>query len=402
MDNMCEDRAMTAFAGDGRHRVAVLARDGMLSFEVSLVHRLFRQARSPAGEALYEVVTCAVEPGDIRTDADFTIAVAYGPEALAEADTVVVPGSDTDREPWNGLGGDTGGGADRGASPNGGPDGDPGGRPDNNPGGDPGGGPGGDPGGGPGGDPGGGPGDDPEGGTLDPALAAALARIRPGTRIASICTGSFVLAAAGLLTGRRATTHWRSSALFQKRFPDIAFDLGVLYTDDDGVLTSAGAASGIDLCLHMIRTDHGAAVANDVARGTVVPPHREGGQAQYVQRPVPDTRVSSTGRARAWALANLHRPVTLRELAAQESTSTRTFTRRFRDELGTSPGRWLTQQRIERARTLLERTDLPIDQVAADAGFGTAGSLRLHLQAELGVSPSAYRATFRGPAAPAG
>lgn len=343
MDNMCEDRAMTAFADDGRHRVAVLARDGVLSFELSIVHRLFGQARSAAGDPLYEVVTCAPEPGDIRTDADFTVAVAYGPKALAEADTIVVPGSDADREPRKG----------------------------------------------------------PGSGPLEPSLAAALAQIRPGTRIASICTGSFVLAAAGLLTGRRATTHWRSSARFRAQFPDVVFDLDVLYTDDDGVLTSAGAAAGIDLCLHMIRTDHGAAVANDVARGTVVPPHREGGQAQYVQRPMPDSRVSSTGKAREWALANLHRPITLRELAAREATSTRTFTRRFRDEIGTSPGRWLTQQRIERACALLERTDLPIDQVAATAGFGTADSLRLHLQAELGVSPSAYRATFRGPAASA-
>jgi transcriptional regulator GlxA family with amidase domain len=334
MDNMCEDRAMTALAGSGRHRVAVLIRDKVLSFELSIVHRLFGQARSTAGAALYEVVTCALGPGEIRTDADFTVTVAHGPEALAEADTVVVPGSAMDFEPQ--------------------------GRP------------------------------------IEPSLTAALARIRPGTRIASICTGSFVLAEAGLLTGRRATTHWRSSARFRERFPDVTFDLDVLYTDDDGVLTSAGAASGIDLCLHMIRTDYGTAVANEVARGSVVPPHREGGQAQYVQRPMPDPRISSTSKARRWALENLDRPITLQELAAQESTSTRTFTRRFRDEIGTSPGRWLTQQRVERARALLERTDMPVDQVAVTAGFGTAGSMRLRLQAELGVSPSAYRATFRG------
>jgi transcriptional regulator GlxA family with amidase domain len=330
---MCEDRAMTAFAGNGRHRVAVLARDQMLSFELSIVHRIFGQARSAAGAALYEVVTCALEPGEIRTDADFTVTVANGPETLAEADTVFVPGSKADFEPQSGLA---------------------------------------------------------------PSLTAALTRLRPGTRVASICTGSFVLAAAGLLNGRRATTHWRSSARFRERFPDVSFDVDVLYTDDDGVLTSAGAAAGIDLCLHMIRTDHGAAVANEVARGSVVPPHREGGQAQYVRRPMPDPRVSSTSEARRWALANLHRPVTLRDLAARESTSTRTFTRRFRDEIGTSPGRWLTQQRVELARTLLERTDLPIDQVAVTAGFGTAGSMRLRLQAEIGVSPSVYRATFRG------
>ncbi len=334
---MCEDRAMTVFAGDGRHRVAVLARDGVLPFELSIVHRIFGQARTATGEALYEVVTCAPVPGEVRTDADFTVTVAHGPEALAEADTVVVPGSEADYEPQDGP--------------------------------------------------------------PDPPLATALARIRPGARIASICTGAFVLAAAGLLAGRRVTTHWRSSPRARARFPDVTFDLGVLYTDDGGVLTSAGAAAGIDLCLHMVRTDHGAAVANEVARGTVVPPHRDGGQAQYVHRPVPEPAISSTRRAREWALENLHRPVTLKELAAREATSTRTFTRRFRDEIGTSPGRWLTQQRVERACALLERTDLLVDEIAVAAGFGTAGSMRLHLQAELGVSPTAYRATFRGRAA---
>ncbi|MDR7277134.1 GlxA family transcriptional regulator [Catenuloplanes atrovinosus] len=325
---------MVVAAGEEVHRVAVLARHGVLPFELSIVHRLFGQARSAAGAALYEVVTCALEPGAVRTDSDFAIFVSHGPEALAEAGTVVIPASDADYEP---------------------PD-----------------------------------------GPLEPALAAALARIRPGTRIASICAGSFVLAAAGLLNGRRATTHWRSSARARARFPDVTFDLGVLYTEDDGVFTSAGAAAGIDLCLHMIRSDHGAAVANEVARGTIVPPHRDGGQAQYLNRPIPEPRVSSTRRARAWALENLHRPVTLRELAAQEATSIRTFTRRFRDEMGTSPGHWLLQRRVERACALLERSDLPVDDVAAATGFGTAGSMRLHFQAHLGVSPSAYRITFRG------
>lgn len=214
--------------------------------------------------------------------------------------------------------------------------------------------------------------------------------------MASICSGSFVLAAAGLLDGRRATTHWRSIDRFRQLFPRVRFDPDVLYTEDDGVLTSAGAASGIDLCLHIVRSDHGAAVANDVARGTVVPPHRAGGRAQYIARPLPDPRISSTSRARDWALADLHRPVTLHELAARESTSVRTFTRRIRDEIGTSPGEWITRQRIERACTLLERTDLSIDDVAATAGFGGTASLRAHLAADLGVSPTAYRATLRG------
>lgn len=320
MASMCEDRAMT-------HRVAVFVRDGALPMEIGIVHRIFGQA----GPGLYEVLTCTLIPGPVRTDADFSINVEHGPELLETADTVVVPASKPDDEA----------------------------RP------------------------------------MTPEIAAALARIRPGVRIASVCTGAFTLAAAGLLDGRRATTHWRSADRFRALFPQVLLDPDVLYTEDRGILTSAGVASGIDLCLHMVRSDHGAAVANEVARGTVVPPHRDGGQAQFVRRPVPEPAVSSTGRAREWALANLHRPVSLRELAARESTSTRTFTRRFRDEMGTSPGRWLSRQRIERARALLEETDLPVDDVAERAGFGTAASLRLHLQTELGVSPTAYRRTFR-------
>jgi transcriptional regulator GlxA family with amidase domain len=147
----------------------------------------------------------------------------------------------------------------------------------------------------------------------------------------------------------------------------------------------------------MIRCDHGAAVANDVARRTVVPPHRAGGQAQYIPRPIPDPSPSSTATARAWALEHLDQPLSLRELATHAALSVRTFTRRFRDETGTTPGQWLTQQRLDRARQLLEGTDLPIDRIALEAGFGTAASLRQHLHTTLGLSPSAYRNTFRGP-----
>ena len=325
---------MSAFADDGRHRVAVLVRAGLLPIEVGIVHRLFGQARAH-DKRLYEVVTCAVEPGAVRTDADFTVNVAHGLGVLPEADTVIVASSDEDYGPQ-------------------------------------------------------------PGGPLRGALADAFDAIPPGTRIASICSGAFVLAAAGLLDDRPATTHWNSAADLQRLYPRVRVDPNVLYTESDNVLTSAGVASGIDLCLHMIRRDHGSAVANEVARGTVVAPHREGGQAQYIPRPVPEPSVSSTGAARAWALENLHRPLTLRRLAACESMSVRTFTRRFREEVGISPGQWLTQQRIERARQLLEETDLPIDRVAEEAGFGSAGSLRQHLQAALGVSPSGYRYTFRG------
>ncbi|MGW5699188.1 GlxA family transcriptional regulator [Streptomyces asiaticus] len=241
--------------------------------------------------------------------------------------------------------------------------------------------------------------DEHRGDKLDAPLTGAFARIRPGARIASICTGAFVLAAAGLLDGRRATTHWQEADRFRELFPAVALDPDVLYADEGEVLTSAGDAAGIDLILHIIRRDHGAAVAGEVARASVVAPHRDGGQAQFIRRPVPERRGGSTGTARAWALTRLDRPLTLRELAERESMSVRTFSRRFRDEVGMTPVQWLTQRRLERARQLLEESDLPVDRIAADAGFGTAASLRQHLHTALGVSPSAYRATFRGSAA---
>lgn len=322
------------FRAPGRHRVAVLVRHGLLPIELGIVHRIMGTARSAGGEPLYEVVTCATAPGMIRTDADFPIEVRHGAEALAGADTVIVPAS---HEP-----------DETGTE-----------------------------------------------GRLSPALRDALDRVRPGTRIASICTGAFVLGAAGLLDGRPATTHWASADHFRRLFPAVRLDPDVLYTDDGDVLTSAGVASGTDLCLHMVRGDFGGAVAAAVARRTLVPPHREGGQAQYIERPLPADRVRSTGRARTWALARLDQPITLRELARQEAVSVRTFTRRFREETGLSPLRWLTRQRIEHARRLLEDTDLPVDQVAREAGFGTGASMRQHLRGALGVSPSAYRATFR-------
>ncbi|MGW7196263.1 GlxA family transcriptional regulator [Streptomyces chryseus] len=324
------------------HRVAVLALDGLLPFELGIPHRIFGLAKDAAGRRLYATVTCSVRPpGPVRTDADFAIAVEHGPEALATADTVVVPASYELGPVY-------------------------------------------------------------EQGVLTEELRAALALVRPGTRMVSICTGGYVLAAAGYLDDRPATTHWASAEHFQRLFPSVRVDPDVLFIDDGDVLTSAGVAAGLDLCLHIVRRDHGSGVANAVARGTVVPPHREGGQSQYVHRPVPEPQLATTTTARAWALGRLHEPIQLRDMAEQESMSVRTFTRRFREEAGISPGQWLTQQRVERARHLLESTDLSIDQVARDAGFGTAASLRQHLQAALGVPPSVYRRTFRATTAPSG
>ncbi|MEU2230144.1 GlxA family transcriptional regulator [Streptomyces vietnamensis] len=316
------------------HRVAVLALPGLLPFELGIPHRIFGRAKAPGGRPLYEIVTCAPAAGPVQTDADFAIHVEHGPEALAAADTVVVPASYELGPVY-------------------------------------------------------------DEGRLPEELAAALAHIRPGTRLVSICTGGYVLAAAGFLDGRPATTHWAHADHFQRLFPKVRVDADVLYVDDGDVLTSAGVAAGIDLCLHIVRRDHGTAVANTVARGTVVPPHRDGGQAQYIERPLPETGTHTTTAARAWALARLHEPIQLRDLAEQEAMSVRTFTRRFRDEVGISPGQWLAQQRVERARHLLESTDLPVDRVAQDAGFGTAQSLRVHLMAAIGVTPTSYRRTFR-------
>ncbi|MER7763006.1 helix-turn-helix domain-containing protein [Streptomyces sp. NPDC097619] len=316
------------------HRVVVLALPGLLPFELGIPHRIFGRAKGPAGRPLYTTLTCGLAPGPVPTDADFDVHVAHGPELLATADTVVVPAC-YELGPVH------------------------------------------------------------DEGRLTPPLAAALAHVRPGTRLVSICTGGYVLAAAGFLDGRRATTHWASAEHFQRLFPAVRVDPDVLFIDDGDVLTSAGVAAGIDLCLHIVRRDHGTAVANDVARRTVVPPHRDGGQAQFIARPVPEPLQASTAAARDRLLGRLHEPLLLAELARQESMSVRTFTRRFREESGLSPGQWLTRQRVERARHLLESTDLPMDRVAREAGFGTAQSLRKHLQAVLGTTPTAYRRTFR-------
>ncbi|MCP2353939.1 transcriptional regulator GlxA family with amidase domain [Nonomuraea thailandensis] len=229
-------------------------------------------------------------------------------------------------------------------------------------------------------------------GTIGDTLRAAL-QGRPRTM--SICTGSFVLAAAGLLDGRPATTHWREAGRFAELFPQVKLDPDVLFVDDGDVLTSAGVAAGLDLCLHVIRRDHGSEVANRAARRCVMPPWRDGGQAQYIDRHLPLGEGGGTAGTRDWMLAHLDTPLDLNALAEHARMSVRTFTRRFREETGQSPARWLNAQRVQHARHLLETTDLGVEEVARRAGFGTAVSLRQHLHAAVGVSPLAYRHTFR-------
>ncbi|MBE1874822.1 GlxA family transcriptional regulator [Myceligenerans pegani] len=321
------------------HRVAVLITDGFIPFELGIPHRIFGIARTPdAHEPLYDVVTCTTrEPRAVSSDSDVKVLVEHGPEALETADTVVVPAV---REHGPAF----------------------------------------------------------TSGVTEPDMMEALGRIRPGTRIVSICTGALQLAGAGLLDGRTATTHWSYTELMRRLHPRVRVNPDVLYVDDGDILTSAGVAAGIDLCLHLLRRDHGAAIAHDVARRTVVPPHRDGGQAQYIERPVPDADGPGTAATRAWAMERLHEPITLAGMAGHAAMSVRTFTRRFREETGESPGQWLVRRRVDLARGLLEDTDLSVERIAVRCGFGTAQSLRAHMQTTLGVTPTQYRRTFRIPA----
>ncbi|MFF0521164.1 GlxA family transcriptional regulator [Actinomadura nitritigenes] len=314
------------------HRVVVLALDGVYPFELGIPVRIFGSATGPGGTPLYEVLTCGIDGRPVRSSADFAIAVEHGHEIIETAGTLVIP-------PF---------GCGPAVAPG-----------------------------------------------CPPPIADALSRLRPGARIVSICTASYLLAAAGLLDGRPATTHWAEAERFKALFPEVDVNADVLFVDDGDVLTSAGVAAGIDLCMHLVRRDHGSEVANRVARRCVVPPWREGGQAQFIERPVPEPDAAATSATRAWALGELHRPIPLAEMARHARMSVRTFSRRFRDEVGMTPGQWLARQRVDLARRLLETTDLPVDRIAEQAGFGTSASLRQHLVASIGVPPSAYRHTFR-------
>ncbi|MEX5721168.1 GlxA family transcriptional regulator [Geodermatophilus maliterrae] len=325
---------MSPDTGPRRHEVAVLALPDVIAFELGLPHRLLGGAVDADERPLYRVRVATLDGGPVRTSAGFSVQPEHDATLLETARTVVVPGVQ------------------------GGPAMTEGRLPD--------------------------------------GLAGLLRGAAGHARMLSICTGAFVLAAAGLLDGRPATTHWMHTQAFTRLFPQVRLDADVLFVDDGDVLTSAGNAAGIDLLLHLVRRDHGSEVANRVARRNVVAPWREGGQAQFVERPLPDAGEAGTAATRAWAVEHLARSLTLADLAAHARMSVRTFTRRFREETGLSPLRWLAAQRIALARRLLESTDASVDRVAEEAGFGTTASLRAHLRAALGVAPGAYRRTYRG------
>jgi transcriptional regulator GlxA family with amidase domain len=315
-------------------RIVVLLLGPVVGFDAAIPPQLFGSARSPDGEPLYEVTMAGLRREPVESEYGYHLLPAAGAEALADADTVIVPGTRIPGPRYRG--------------------------------------------------------------SLPAELAAALATVPARARKVSICTGAFVLAAAGWLDGRPATTHWAYADVFRRLYPQVDLDENRLFVDDGDVLSSAGLAAGIDLCLHLIRRDHGTAVANYVARRAVVPPWRDGGQAQYIERPVPGTPAESTADVRAWALQHLDRRLDVATMAERARMSVRTFNRRFQDETGCSPGAWLAGRRIEAARLLLESTDLPVDEVARRSGFGSGAALRAQLRAVLGVAPLAYRRTFRG------
>ena len=311
--------------------VAAIVVDGVATFELAVLCEVFGMDRSELVDPWYELLVCAAEEPPLRATGGITIDTPHRLDAVARADTVIVPAwRDVDEVPPAAL--------------------------------------------------------------LD-ALRAADAR---GARILSVCSGAFALAHAGLLDGRRATTHWMYAARLAEAFPAIVVDPDVLYVVDGKVMTSAGTAAGIDLCLHVVRLDHGATVANAVARRMVVPPHRSGGQSQYVQAPVADLCAAGDPLAEVldWAVANLDRPLSVELLAARATMSPRTFARRFQEVAGTTPHQWLLRQRVLHAQRLLETSDAPVERIATDVGFGSAAVLRQHFGRMIGTSPLAYRRTF--------
>ncbi|MER6343249.1 GlxA family transcriptional regulator [Streptomyces sp. NPDC001595] len=311
------------------HTVAVLALDRVIPFDLSTPIDAFGWARLPDGREAYRVRVCS-DREEVNAGR-FTLRAPYGLDALAEADTIILPGVEEPPDP------------------------------------------------------------------LPPGVAEALrAAAADGTRIASVCVGAFLLAATGLLDGLRATTHWIAAPDLAARYPEVTVDPNVLYVDNGQFLTSAGAAAALDMCLHMIRKDHGSAVAAHAARMSVMPLEREGGQAQFI---VHDTPPAPSGAAfeplLSWLEDNCHRDLSLDDIAAHAGMSTRTLNRRFREQTGTTPLQWLHRARVRRAQYLLETTSYPVERIAGQCGFGSPTAFRERFRRVVGTSPQGYRRAFR-------
>ena len=316
-----------------RHRIAVVVPNDFMLFELGVAVEVFAHARPELEREWYDVRVCAADPGPAKVMGGlFGVAISHGVEAIDEADTVIVPQAES---------------PDRPAEP-----------------------------------------------VVIDAIRRAHAR---GVRLISFCSGAFVLAAAGALDGRPAATHWKYARRLAIEYPRVRVNPDVLYVDDEQVLTSAGTAAGIDLSLHVIRKDHGAGVARHISRSMVVAPHREGGQAQFILAPAPNLKPQQdvVARAMEYVLSHLDQDLSIQALAAVAFMSPRNFSRRFRQRTGTTPAHWVLQQRLTRVRQLLEETDMPIEQIAAETGFGSSVSLRQRFADSLRTSPSVYRKAFR-------
>lgn len=319
---------------DREHRVAVLLFDHPAMFETSVAIEVWGNDRTEQGVPFSDVRLCSNDGPTLQVEVGLELTVKHNLSALKWADTIVIPNG---HRPTPSM-------------------------------------------------------------EYDPTVVKALrAANNRGARIVSFCSGAFVLAATGLLDGREATTHWTHAKQLLAKHPTIEMKANVLYTGRDGLYTSAGTAAAIDLCLHLVREDWGAEVANTVARRMVVPPHRDGGQAQYVEQPIPMSE-DVDGDLRAvlqWVEGNLDRQLTVDELARRAAMTPRTFARRFKAATGTTPLQWILCQRVAVAQRMLETTTATVDEIAATIGFGSAAALRQHFAKVVGSTPSAYRAAFR-------
>jgi transcriptional regulator GlxA family with amidase domain len=317
--------------------VAAVVLDGVNPFELGVVCEVFGTDRSDDGLPVYDFAVASAEGPTLTSRAGFAVHVEHGLERLESADLIAVPACARY-----------------------------------------------------------------ETRDFPPELLEALrSGVERGARVLSVCSGVFLLAAAGLLDGRRCTVHWHHAEELARAYPRLTVEPDVLYVDEDPVITSAGTAAGIDACLHIVRKEQGPEVANKIARRMVVPPHRDGGQAQYIERPLPRSKCDTVGEVLVWMEQHLDEEVTVEQLAERAHMSPRTFARRFQQETGTTPYRWLLRQRVLLAQRLLEATDETVDAIAGRAGFGTAAALRHQFLRAVGTTPNAYRRTFQGPEAAA-